>query len=80
MPMSLLRLMIDNGLLVEGHSSSDKVALAKCHDSSAGDLDESRHCILDLNEHGPGRETLLSCVKQSVTSALTKQFPELSHS
>ena len=56
MPISMLRFMIDNGLLVEGHSSSDNAAMVKCHDSSAGDLDESRHWILDFNEHGPGRD------------------------
>ena len=53
--MTLLRYMLDNGLLVTGHGDTRNVRLVDCHEPGSPLID-TRPWLLAFTMEGPGRD------------------------
>ncbi len=58
-PMSFLRYMLDNAMLVDGHGEGTDGTRVASHDGDSCDLDQTRPWLVLFTEGGPGKDMSL---------------------
>jgi len=56
MPVSMLRYMIDNGLLIQGRGTHGTARMVESYDTSNDDLDEARPWVIPFSHVSPGKD------------------------
>jgi len=64
LPMSFLRYMLDNAMLIDGHGVGTEGPNVACYGANCGDFNESSPWLLLFNEDGPGKD--LSLLRNAV--------------
>ena len=79
MPVSMLRYLIDNGLLIQGRGTYGTARMVQSYDTSNDDLDEARPWVIPFSHVSPGKDiAMLRPV--SARNALKKQSHGQRHS
>ncbi len=55
MPVGMLRYMIYNGLLIQGHGTYGTATIVQSYDCSTDDLDEACHWVIQCSHVSPGK-------------------------
>ena len=64
LPMSFLRYMLDNAMLIDGHGVGTEGTNVACYDANCGEFNESNPWLVLFNEDGPGKD--LSLLRNAV--------------